>query len=215
MCIWFFISVLGIIVIMPLLFLSVEHLKLQKRYGNEKGTKIGAVCSLISGWGFFLFWIGIWVSPQPRFIIPLLQNLAIVVPVVNFSIPLLHLMVFAPFFAAGTWLGIKGVKEATLKVAETHKTEKIVKRGVYSSVRHPQYLGGLLAHVGISFLLSAWFSLLSTPLMVVLVYLLSRKEEKELLREFGKEYVEYKEKVPMLIPNLRKLMLRQLEKNES
>jgi protein-S-isoprenylcysteine O-methyltransferase Ste14 len=34
------------------------------------------------------------------------------------------------------------VKEVTLKVAETHRTEKIVTRGVYSIVRHPQYLGG-------------------------------------------------------------------------
>jgi protein-S-isoprenylcysteine O-methyltransferase Ste14 len=42
--------------------------------------------------------------------------------------------------------------------------------------------------VGISFLLSAWYSLLSTPLMIALVYLISRKEEEELIKEFGKKY---------------------------
>ncbi|MFB0567827.1 MAG: isoprenylcysteine carboxylmethyltransferase family protein, partial [Candidatus Bathyarchaeia archaeon] len=89
------------------------------------------------------------------------------------------------------------------KVAETHRAERIVTAGVYSMVRHPQYLGGLLAHVGISFLLSAWYSLLSTPLMAVLIYLISRKEEEELIREFGKEYEDYKKKVPMLIPKLK------------
>ena len=93
-----------------------------------------------------------------------------------------------------------GVRQTTLKVAETHRTETIVTTGVYSIIRHPQYFGGLLAHVGISFLLSGWYSLLATPLMVVLVYLISKKEEKELVKEFGKEYKDYKKKVPMLIP---------------
>ncbi len=204
MYIWFFICVLGAIAAVPLHFLSVEHLKLQERYGREKGTKIGEIYGLVSGWSFFFFWIGIWISPQPRFTVPILQNLSVSVPVVNFSIPLLHLIVCISFLILGAWLAINAVKKATLRVAETHRTDKIVTTGVYSIVRHPQYLGGLLAHMGISFLLSAWYSLLSTPLMVILVYLISRKEEEELVREFGKEYEDYKKKVPMLIPRLRR-----------
>ncbi|MDH5448211.1 MAG: isoprenylcysteine carboxylmethyltransferase family protein [Candidatus Bathyarchaeota archaeon] len=203
MCIWFLISILGAIATIPLHFLSVEHLKLQERYGKGKGTKIGEIYGLISGWGFFFFWMGIWGSPQHRFTIPILQNLSVLLPVVNFPIPLLHLTICISFLIAGAWLAINGVKETTLKAAETHRTEKIVTRGSYSIVRHPQYLGGLLAHVGISFLLSAWYSLLSTPLMIVLVFLISRKEEEELIKEFGKEYEDYKKKVPMLIPRLR------------
>ena len=204
MCIWFFICVLGVIAVIPFHFLSVEHLKLQGRYGKEKGTKIGEIFSYISGWGFFLFWIGIWISPQPRFAVPVFQNLLVPVPVVNFSIPVLHMIIFIPFFALGSWLGIEGVKETTLKVAETHRTKRIVTAGVYSYLRHPQYLGGFLAHLGISFLLSAWYSLLSTPLMAALVYLISWKEEEELIKEFGKDYEEYKKKMPMLMPRLRK-----------
>ncbi len=188
----------------PLHFLSVEHHKLQERYGKEKGIKIGKIYGLISGWGFFFFLIGIWVSPQPRFTIPLLQNLSVMVPVVNFSIPLLHLTFCAVFLIPGAWLAIKGVKEVTVKVAETHRTDKIITTGAYSIVRHPQHLGALLAHVGISFLFSAWYSLLFTPLMVVLIYLLSKKEEKELIKEFGKEYEDYTKKVPMLIPKLER-----------
>jgi protein-S-isoprenylcysteine O-methyltransferase Ste14 len=203
MYIWFFISVLGLTATIPLHFLSVEHLKLQKRYGREKGTKIGEIYGLISGWGFFFFWMGIWFSPQPRFTISFLQDLSVLLPVFDFSIPLLHLIICIPFLVLSAWIAIKGVKETTLKVAETHRTETIVTTGVYSVVRNPQYLGGLLAHVGISFLLSAQYSLLLTPLMVVLIYLISKKEEEELIREFGKEYEDYKKKVPMLIPKLR------------
>jgi len=200
---WFFICVLGAITVVPAHFLSVEHLKLQGRYGKKKGTEIGKILGLISGWGFFLFWMGIWVSPQPRFVLPFFQNLTTLIPIVGFSIPLLNLIISILFITLGAWFGIKGVKQTTLKVAETHRTEKIVTTGVYSIVRHPQYFGGLLAHVGVSFLLSAGYSLLVTPLIVVLVYLVSKKEEEELIREFGKEYKNYTKKVPMFIPRTR------------
>jgi len=200
---WFFISILGLIAAVPLHFLSVEHLKLQKRYGREKGNKIGEIYGLISGWGLFFFWIGIWFSPQPRFTIPIFQNLSSFVPVAGLSIPWLHLISGIPFLISGAWFAIKGVKETTLKVAETHRPETVVTTGVYFVVRHPQYLGGLLAHVGISFLLSAGYSLFSTPLMVVLIYFISRKEEGELIREFGQEYETYMKKVPMFVPRIR------------
>jgi protein-S-isoprenylcysteine O-methyltransferase Ste14 len=106
------------------------------------------------------------------------------------------------FLIPGAWFGVNGVRETTLKVAETHRTERIVTRGVYSIVRHPQYLGGLLAHIGISFLVSAAYSLLSSPLMILLILLISWKEEKELTREFREEYDNYRKNVPMLLPRL-------------
>jgi protein-S-isoprenylcysteine O-methyltransferase Ste14 len=202
MCVLFLICLLGVIAVVPLHFLSVEHVKLEAKYGKEKGTRIGEIYSFISGWGFFLFWIGIWVSPQLRFTVPIFRDLSLLVPFVDFVVPVFHLIVFAPFSAVGAWLGIRGVSETTLRVAETHRTERIVTTGVYSVVRHPQYFGGLLAHVGISFLLSAWCSLLSTPLMALLIFLISRKEEEELIREFGKEYEDYRKRVPMLVPRL-------------
>lgn len=186
MYIWFLICILGVIAVVPVHFLSVEHLKLEEKYGKKKGARIGEILGIISGWGLFLFWIGIWISPQPGFSIPILENLSFSVPILHFSIHPLHLIISAPFIISGAWFGIQGVREIMLKVAETHRTDKIVTTGVYSIVRHPQYFGGLLAHIGISFLLSAWYSLLSTPLIFILIYIISKKEEKELIREFGK-----------------------------
>lgn len=202
MDILFLVCILGVISTTPLHFLSVEHLKLRERYGKKRGTRIGEILGLVSGWGFFLFWMGIWTSPQPRFAVPVLQNLSVSLRAIDFSVPLLHLSMCILLLIPGASLAISGVKKTTLRVAETHRTERIATEGVYSIVRHPQYLGGLLAHVGISFLLSAWHSLFFTPLMIVLVFLISRKEEEELIREFGKEYEDYKEKVPMLVPRL-------------
>ncbi|NVM00729.1 MAG: isoprenylcysteine carboxylmethyltransferase family protein [Candidatus Helarchaeota archaeon] len=200
--IWFFICILGIISMAPIHFLSVEHLKFQEKYGMEKGIKITRNLGYISGWGFFIFLFGVWISPQPRFIIPFFQNLTLSIPIINFSIPLVHLLISILFIIISCVVAIAGVKETSLKVAETHKAEKIITTGIYSHIRHPQYFGAILAHIGITFLLSSFYSLLSTPLIILYNYLTSWKEEKELIKEFGKEYEDYKKKVPMFIPKL-------------
>jgi protein-S-isoprenylcysteine O-methyltransferase Ste14 len=188
----------------PLHFLSVEHLKFQKKYGKDKGIKLTSILGLVSGWGFFIFWFGIWISPQPRLIIPLLQNPSLNIPIINFSLPLSYLIISIPFILIGAWLGIGSVRETSLKVAETHRTEKIISTKLYSRMRHPQYFGGILAHVGITFLLSALYSLIFTPLVILLNFLVAWKEEKELIKEFGDEYKRYRENVPMFIPKLKK-----------
>ena len=85
-------------------------------------------------------------------------------------------------------------------MSETHHTERVITTGIYSKIRHPQYLGAIFSHIGITILLSAFFSGLFTPLIIFYNYITSWKEEKELVKEFGKEYKEYKMKVPMFIP---------------
>ena len=200
MYIFFFICIAGMLLLIPIYFLSVEHLRLQKKYGEKKGLKITEIFGLISGWGFFIFLFGIWISFQPKFEIPFFQyNLNII----GLQIPLFHLILAVPVISTGAWFGIVGVKKVTLKVAETHRPEKVISTGIYSKIRHPQYFGAILSHIGITILLSSLYSLLSTPLIIFLIYLFSWKEEKELIREFGKEYEVYKKKVPMLLPRIR------------
>ncbi|MFX0183054.1 MAG: methyltransferase family protein [Candidatus Hodarchaeota archaeon] len=203
MSLLFWISFLGELIILPIYFLSLEHTKLQKRYGLDKGNKIGEILGMISGWGYFLFLFGIWLSPQPRFTIPIFKDIKITVPLIDLSIPLVHLAIFIPIIIVVLWFALYGVKEVGLKVAETHRAEKVITTGVYSLIRHPQYLGALLAHLAISILLSALYSFLLTPFMIAYLYLIAWKEEKELIKEFGKEYEDYKAKVPMLIPKLK------------
>jgi len=198
--VWFIISLLGFIAITIPYFLSLEHLKLEEKFGKEKGKKMGEILGIVSGWGFFLFWFGIWLSPQDRFIIPFFQDLSIQIPISSLTIYFVNFLIFIPFFITGAWFGIKGVILTSLKVAETHRAERIITTGVYSTVRHPQYFGGILAHIGVSFLLSGLYSLLVAPLVIALIYTISWKEENELAKEFGQEYVDYKKKVPMLIP---------------
>jgi protein-S-isoprenylcysteine O-methyltransferase Ste14 len=200
----FLICFFAILTIIPVYFLSLERQKLKQRYGESKGNRIGNLLGVISGWGFFLFWFGLLFSPQPRLSIPLLTEWIILVPYFKFPIPLMHLLIFLPLLMLSAWLGIAGVRETSLRVAETHKAEKIVSSGVYSYVRHPQYLAWLIAHIAIALLLSASYALLITPIIIILIYMISLKEEKELIRQFGKDYINYKQKVPMLIPKIKK-----------
>ena len=201
MSIWFSICVVGLTLALPLHFWSVEHQKLKRKYGEEKGIKIGNILGTISGEMELLFLIGLWVSPQPRFTVHVLSGSSISIPFVNFSIPILHLMIALPFVLTGAWLAIKAVKAVSLKVAETHgKPSKIMTSGPYSVVRHPQYFGANLVQIGMSFLFSAWHSLLFTPVYIFYNYLTAWKEEKELVREFGREHKSYQKKVPMFIP---------------
>jgi len=188
--------------ILPLYFRSLEHQKLEQKYGEEKAKKIGNAYGMISGWGFFIFWFGMWIAPQQRFTLAPF-NMVLTFPVVEFNVPLFHLIIFIAFLIPALIFGIGGVVGTGLETAETHRAQEVVKEGLYSIVRHPQYFGGLLGHVAFTFLFSAFFSLLSTPWVVFIVYLISRKEEHELEKEFGEEYVKYKQVVPMLFPKFR------------
>ncbi len=202
MAMLFLLSVIGMIVAVPIHFLSVEHSRLEKKYGQKKGRKVGSILGMISGWGFFGFWVGIWVSSQPKFSIPVLPEFVVFIPISGLAVPMVHFFFGLPLVLVGAWLGIAGVKEITLKVAETHRAERVVKTGVYSTIRHPQYLGGVVSHLGIILILCAWYALLVTPLIVSLNYALTWKEEKELAREFGSEYIEYQRSVPMMVPRV-------------
>lgn len=176
-------------------FLSLEHWRLRSVFGEERGVLVGDTLGVVSGWGFFGFWIGLWITPQRS-----LPQVGYIFNVLGAEISVLYLLLSLIFLVPAFWLGLGGLRELGLKVSETHRPVKVVSGGVYSLLRHPQYLGGLLGHLGVSLLLSSRDSMLVTPLVVCVVYLISRKEEVELVRVFGDEYREYQSRVPMLIP---------------
>jgi len=79
-------------------------------------------------------------------------------------------------------------------------SKKLVTTGIYRYVRHPQYTGFLLI---ITAWLFAWPTLptiVMWPILVVVYYRLSRREEREMVKRFGKRYSGYMKKVPMYLP---------------
>jgi protein-S-isoprenylcysteine O-methyltransferase Ste14 len=78
-------------------------------------------------------------------------------------------------------------------------TTKLVDTGAYALVRHPQYLGGMLAiFVTALCWYPHWLFAVLGVLGVLVVYLSCRYEEARLLEFFGEEYGRYMEKVPRL-----------------
>lgn len=76
----------------------------------------------------------------------------------------------------------------------------LVKTGVYKYIRHPQYAGLLLLSLG---MLAEWATLpmlIFYPVMVVMYVRLAKREEKDMLLEFGGEYREYIQATKMFIP---------------
>jgi protein-S-isoprenylcysteine O-methyltransferase Ste14 len=76
----------------------------------------------------------------------------------------------------------------------------LVTDGIYSYVRHPQYLGIFLITSG--FLLQ-WITIptaLMFPVLVVMYYRLAKREEEEMETVFGEDYLRYKRTVPMFLP---------------
>jgi len=78
-------------------------------------------------------------------------------------------------------------------------TNRIVKTGLYSIIRHVQYTGGILSiFIATPLLYPHWiFILLGFP-GILLTYLGSRREDLFLIEKFGNKYKEYMNQVPAM-----------------
>jgi protein-S-isoprenylcysteine O-methyltransferase Ste14 len=80
---------------------------------------------------------------------------------------------------------------------------QLVTTGIYTRIRHPQYLGFLLITLGLNVQWLTIITLLLWPILAVLYYRLAKTEDKEVEEKFGEEFQKYKRSVPMFIPRLR------------
>jgi protein-S-isoprenylcysteine O-methyltransferase Ste14 len=88
------------------------------------------------------------------------------------------------------------IKESHAAVLGKTEKPEFVESGVYSLVRHPMYLGGLMVLLGFLFLK---FSLIAFAIWIVFLVLcdwMASYEEKDLLRVLGGMYADYQSRVP-------------------
>jgi protein-S-isoprenylcysteine O-methyltransferase Ste14 len=72
------------------------------------------------------------------------------------------------------------------------QARKLVTKGIYSKVRHPVYVFGTLAILGIALHLHLWALLLVVLLIIPLQVVRARAEERVLHEKFGEEYLRYR-----------------------
>jgi protein-S-isoprenylcysteine O-methyltransferase Ste14 len=77
-----------------------------------------------------------------------------------------------------------------------YETNQIVDQGVYSIVRHPQYLAYILLALGFTFISQNWIIVFIAIVSISLFYTHTLQEEKKLRERFTDQYRHYCLKVP-------------------
>ena len=95
------------------------------------------------------------------------------------------------------------------------KNKLLVTNGLYKYMRHPQYVGILIATLGMIVYKFSPISLLLWPVLVFIYYRLARKEEKIMQNIYGQQYVEYEGRVHMFLPFGFKRGLKQSSKQSA
>lgn len=73
-------------------------------------------------------------------------------------------------------------------------------RGLYSVVRHPQYLGLALSGLGLAILWPRFLVLALWSVMLIFYYVLARDEERRMRSRYAEEYRAYMDRTGMLLP---------------
>jgi len=100
--------------------------------------------------------------------------------------------VWARFILGRNWSGIVAVKEG----------HTLITRGPYAWVRHPIYIGILLALLGTAVTLGTVINLVEVPVVALAFWLKLRTEEKFMFETFGEQYTAYRQQVKTLIPHV-------------
>jgi hypothetical protein len=82
-----------------------------------------------------------------------------------------------------------------------HKVARkgVALRGLYSWIRHPQYLGLAITGLGLSILWPRFLTVALWAVMIALYYALARDEERRMLGEFQAGYREYMDRTGMFL----------------
>ena len=110
-----------------------------------------------------------------------------------------------PFHIASNILIVAGfwvLASAWKLLYEAQRAHRLATTGAYARIRHPQYLGFVL--IMTAFLLQ-WPTLVTLAMYPILVFMyarLARREEADMLDQFGDDYRRYMTAVPAFVPKL-------------
>ena len=82
------------------------------------------------------------------------------------------------------------------------KEYRLATTGLYSYIRHPQYVGFVAIMFGFLLQWPTILTLVMFPILLVMYVRLAASEEKEMEKEFGTKFLDYKRKTPGFVPKL-------------
>jgi protein-S-isoprenylcysteine O-methyltransferase Ste14 len=138
---------------------------------------------------FISITIGVFVSKTTYFPIDIserLPSIGLTVIIMGITIRLVAIKQLGQFFTVD------------VTIRENHQ---LLQNGLYKLVRHPSYTGSLLSFLGLGLSLNNWLSLsiVLLPTLSTFIYRMNI-EEKVLIEQFGKQYLDYMAKTKRLIP---------------
>ena len=110
--------------------------------------------------------------------------------------------VYLPLFFLGICLFALGLIIFTVAFIQFLRGKQLITSGLYSIVRHPQYLGIIISTFGFTLLqnIMKLITLISWAILVFSYIWLARREETSLQEKYGEEFLTYKRKVPFILP---------------
>jgi protein-S-isoprenylcysteine O-methyltransferase Ste14 len=170
---------------------------------RQPGRTSGRAGSWLRSWWFYLassgFFFGIaylgWI-PLPISISPTLRSWMLVG----------GSLLYFPGMALLLWgrleLG-RNYFVSTGQGAQLFSDQQLVTTGPYAIVRHPMYVGLILAALGSLLLYTTWTTV-HFACFAPLMFVRARREEQTLAAEFGEQWQRYCQRVPAGIPRLRR-----------
>lgn len=90
---------------------------------------------------------------------------------------------------------------ALIGVKRAYASERLVTTGPFGMCRHPVYAAWVIFFVpGIMLIINTWLGLTAPIVMYFLIISLVKKEEAYLEAMFGKDYLDYKQRTPAVLP---------------
>jgi protein-S-isoprenylcysteine O-methyltransferase Ste14 len=97
----------------------------------------------------------------------------------------------------------KGGPTDLFNVAVSPRTQHLVVSGPYKYTRNPMVFGAFCCYFALAIYLNSLVDLIALAIFLIVVrFYLEETEERRLWRDFGKEYEEYRKKVPMIAPRV-------------
>ena len=91
------------------------------------------------------------------------------------------------------WIGWRGIHRGS---------NDLVTGGIYAYIRHPQYLGMAFIALGTLLFCPTPMQLTLFAVLTIIYVRLARKEDRELEKKFGEEFLAYKKAVGRFLPGL-------------
>ncbi len=114
---------------------------------------------------------------------------------------------FVPYWVLATTgavlvaIGLPFLRWAAVGAMQAYDADSLATQGVFRFCRHPIYASWVVFLVpGATFLTGSWVVLTVCPVMYVCARVLVRREEAYLHHEFGQAYLDYRARVPAILP---------------